>query len=614
LTDVRSSTCAEPLRDEDIRSIEAWAARPRALADDPSRTWTRAYADELRGPPLSPAFYSLTPFHGFPQMFLALHGEPSQDLSECFRYVHASCYADIDLIRRMYEFQPRSLRSPGVLALFPAEFRGDVAAAPFRWRGRLRRLLTMEVVHRQRRSVAHVAERIDELLPAFEAGMRRLSASRLEPLDDDELQGHADELVATAGPFGIACGDAVMFHSADIRLALIAALDRWYGDGERRYAAVSTGLPGSLTVAEAQQLYELVAIARRRTSVLSAIESNTSWVALVDQLRGGGDGDFATALESFRGAHAHRGAHYKDVIHARWGDDPDLLLAVIRGGLAHGGESPKEMNDRAGQERIAEQESLIAGLSGPRNLLRRRALRWLFRWNDVYALVRDDHRFHFDRVWAEHRRILLERGRRLTARGVLQLPDEVFFLGRNELAWAMRSGDAPAPEVLDARRRVWEHSRRCAGPRYLRGDVGYDDVATPSFAAELSGVPASPGRAVGRARVVVDIAELEQVKPDDIVVTRQTDPSWSPVFPRISGLVLETGGVLAHGASLCREYALPCVTAVRQATERIPDGAHIEVDGASGVVRILSEPAPPNPISSRVERLGADGPTRSHPC
>jgi pyruvate,water dikinase len=103
----------------------------------------------------------------------------------------------------------------------------------------------------------------------------------------------------------------------------------------------------------------------------------------------------------------------------------------------------------------------------------------------------------------------------------------------------------------------------------------------------LQGIAASPGFAVGRARIVYDVRELERVKDGEILVTRQTDPSWTTVFGRIGGLVLETGGVLSHGTSLCREYGLPCVTAVERATVRIPDGSRIEISGSEGAIRIL---------------------------
>jgi pyruvate,water dikinase len=129
---------------------------------------------------------------------------------------------------------------------------------------------------------------------------------------------------------------------------------------------------------------------------------------------------------------------------------------------------------------------------------------------------------------------------------------------------------------------------RAQGPKFLKGWAPYNDKPrAESSAFQLHGIAASPGTALGTARVVYDVRELATVKDGEILVTRQTDPSWTTVFGRIHGLVLETGGVLSHGTSLCREYGLPCVTAVEQATVRIPDGSQIELIGSEGTIRIL---------------------------
>jgi pyruvate,water dikinase len=108
----------------------------------------------------------------------------------------------------------------------------------------------------------------------------------------------------------------------------------------------------------------------------------------------------------------------------------------------------------------------------------------------------------------------------------------------------------------------------------------------------MLGVPASPGQVRGRARVVLDVTGLAGVAAGEILVTRQTDPGWTPAFARLAGLVLETGGVLAHGASLCREYGLPFVTAVEAATTRIADGDTISVSGSDGTIEILQVAQP----------------------
>ena len=126
-------------------------------------------------------------------------------------------------------------------------------------------------------------------------------------------------------------------------------------------------------------------------------------------------------------------------------------------------------------------------------------------------------------------------------------------------------------------------------PKFLRrGYVPEDEPASAGTTAKrLVGLAASAGQLTGRARVIYDVSELGRVGKADILVTRQTDPSWTPAFARLSGLVLETGGVLAHGASLCREFNVPCVTVVERATQLIRDGDMIAVNGGLGIVEIL---------------------------
>ena len=178
--------------------------------------------------------------------------------------------------------------------------------------------------------------------------------------------------------------------------------------------------------------------------------------------------------------------------------------------------------------------------------------------------------------------------------GVLRARDEVFFLGTEEIEQGLtgRLNGSEAEHRIETRRRVWEATLRRQGPKFLKGWARYDDrlkdAVSDSTVPELQGIAASPGTAKGVARVIYDVRDLPAVKDGEILVTRQTDPSWTTVFGRISGLVLETGGVLSHGTSLCREYGLPCVTAVEQATVKIPNGSVIELSGSEGLIRIAA--------------------------
>jgi pyruvate,water dikinase len=103
----------------------------------------------------------------------------------------------------------------------------------------------------------------------------------------------------------------------------------------------------------------------------------------------------------------------------------------------------------------------------------------------------------------------------------------------------------------------------------------------------LVGLPVSGGTIEGRARVILDMAQAE-LEPGDILVTAYTDPSWSPAFVAIAGLVTEVGGLMTHGAVIAREYGLPAVVGVENATRLIKDGQRIRVHGTDGYVEILA--------------------------
>ena len=146
-------------------------------------------------------------------------------------------------------------------------------------------------------------------------------------------------------------------------------------------------------------------------------------------------------------------------------------------------------------------------------------------------------------------------------------------------------------QLIRQRMEAFRSYRALAPPRVLTSDGeavagAYRRDDLPNGA--LVGLPVSAGIIEGRARVILDMAEAE-LDGGDILVTAHTDPSWSPLFVTITGLVTEVGGVMTHGAVIAREYGLPAVVGVEHATRLIPDGQRIRVNGTDGYIEILGE-------------------------
>lgn len=184
----------------------------------------------------------------------------------------------------------------------------------------------------------------------------------------------------------------------------------------------------------------------------------------------------------------------------------------------------------------------------------------------------------------------MEYGRRFAEQGIIDRQDDIFFLSKEEIFDLANSADKGRKNIIRARRKDFERYRDTLPPKFLMGGVDYDDTAPmDENARAISGTSASPGIATGRVRVVDTIGALSALEDGDILVTLNTDPGWTPVFSRIGALITETGGILSHGAVVSREYRIPAVTAVRNATHLLKTGQKVRVDGNEGIIYILEE-------------------------
>jgi pyruvate,water dikinase len=222
-------------------------------------------------------------------------------------------------------------------------------------------------------------------------------------------------------------------------------------------------------------------------------------------------------------------------------------------------------------------------------------------WTQGAVGLRERARLKQSLLYSRCRRILVRIGEELASRDTIAQPEDVFFLTHQELT-TLITGCAMFPntvaDLVTLRRQ--EHARlsethppdSLALPEgiYLSADQVAGRSASPvqeGTSGELTGIGACGGKVTARATVLSDVSESGRLASGDILVTRQTDPGWAPVFFVVSGLIIERGGMLSHGAIIAREYGIPTVVGVHDATKKIRSGQTVSVDGDAGCVRLV---------------------------
>ena len=177
--------------------------------------------------------------------------------------------------------------------------------------------------------------------------------------------------------------------------------------------------------------------------------------------------------------------------------------------------------------------------------------------------------------------------------GRLEHRDQIFQLTSEQIAAAEKDDSLDILKVLDEHAGYWRKMKnRRDWPAVIdsRGKIFYPPRKEVKE-GELAGVPISAGVVTGKVKVLHS-ADEKKLLPGEILVTRATDPGWTPLFINAGGIILEIGGALQHGAVVAREYGLPCVSGLVGATEMLQDGQMVEVDGSNGIVRILDGEKP----------------------
>ena len=291
------------------------------------------------------------------------------------------------------------------------------------------------------------------------------------------------------------------------------------------------------------------------------------------------------SLARFLSIYGHRGVAEIDLGLPRWSDDPTYILGVLANYLRL--DNPELAPDVQFRRGAREAEEMVADLT--RRARRKGRLRgalvgFLLKRARALVGVREVPKFYAVLVLTRARELLLSVGEDLARAGRLESAEDIFFLTLPETSSALAGEDLRS--VVRERRVVYDREvERRHVPRILLSDGTEPAAETPDAAVDgaLHGTAASPGTVTAEARVILDPTGA-RLEPGEILVAPSTDPGWTPLFLTAGGLVMEMGGAMSHGAVVAREYGIPAVVGVPDATDRIATGQRITVDGSAGTV------------------------------
>jgi phosphohistidine swiveling domain-containing protein len=317
-------------------------------------------------------------------------------------------------------------------------------------------------------------------------------------------------------------------------------------------------------------------------------------------------------VRDFLSKYGHR-SFYLDLYQPTYADDPEQVLRLAQAA----GQGP-DLAARVAERESAEREVWAAVGTGLWGRLKLYVLTQVLGLARRYVALREDQRFAWQQTLALMRGAFLRIGKELVVRGLLSRDDDIFFATIEQVrALSLAPGGealcakpgvsemvpgGPAqrrPDVyletrqaIEARRAAFERLEQefelaphLTYPAFLRGNRPLES-ASEVGARRWKGVPVSPGLVRGTVRVVLTPGQFDRIAVGDILVTRSTDPGWTPIFGRLSGLIMERGGQLSHGSVVAREYGLPAVVGIPHITEHLHDGDLVLLDGLTGTVAL----------------------------
>lgn len=390
----------------------------------------------------------------------------------------------------------------------------------------------------------------------------------------------------------------IMYGSSSIAIIMVGLyasnwinkhMEKWLGE-KSAADTLSQSVANNVTSEMGLDLLDVADVVREAPAAIQYLQHATDDTFFEDLTQLAGGDAVGNSIQDFLDKYGMRCSGEIDITRNRWSEQPTALIPMILNNIKNFEPHAHRAMFQRGQQKAKQKETelitRIAELPGGKRKAQKttRMVSTLrnfigYREYPKYALIQR---------YFVYKQALLKEAARLTQKGILRDKEDIFYLSFGELREVVRTSRLDY-DVIARRKKEYEIYEKLSPPRLItsEGEVipgEYDTGQLPHSA--LPGLPVSSGVIEGRARVIFKIQDAS-IEDGDILVTTYTDPSWTPLFVSIRGLVTEVGGLMTHGAVIAREYGLPAVVGVENAVKLIRDGQRIRVNGTEGYVEIL---------------------------
>jgi pyruvate,water dikinase len=366
-------------------------------------------------------------------------------------------------------------------------------------------------------------------------------------------------------------------------------LEAWLGE-KNAADTLTQSVPHNVTSEMGLALLDIADVIRPHPGVVAFLQQVEDEGFLDELPKFAGGRDARDAIQAYLDKYGMRCVGEIDITRPRWSERPTALVPLILSNI-------KNFEPGAGERRFAQgrqeawekEQELLARLRDlPDGERKAEETKQMIDRVRTFIGYREYPKYHMVSRYFVYKQALVKEAERLVQAHVLPEKEDIFYLTLGELHDVARTNQAD-DQLIRQRKDAFKTYQALRPPRVLTSDgevvAGtYGRVDAPAGA--LVGLPVSAGSIEGRARVILDMAKAD-LEEGDILVTAYTDPSWTPVFVGITGLVTEVGGLMTHGAVIAREYGLPAVVGVEDATRLIRDRQRIRVNGTDGYVQIM---------------------------